>query len=642
MQNSILNSSKMMFKASFCIFSLWAFSFLVNPIAAQYWQQEANYKMKVQLDDQQHQIHGTQEIQYTNHSPDTLYRAFYHLYWNAFQPNSMMDVRSRNLPDPDGRVADRIFHLEDDEIGFQSVESLSQNGKPVDYTMEGTILEVRLSEPIAPGEEVIFQMEFVAQVPKQIRRSGRDNLEGIDYSMSQWYPKLCAYDRMGWHPNPYIAREFYGNWGDFEVEITAPSEFTIAAGAQLLNPESTLPRHGYLNQEQIEKGNFDSEQELISWKFLAENVHDFMWAADKDYQHDIYAADCGVEMHFFYQEDTAYAEQWKQLPRAMNQVFTFVNEHYGEYPYPVYSFIQGGDGGMEYPMGTLITGNRSYGSLVGVSVHELMHSWYQMMLGTDEARFAWMDEGFTSYASAHVMNHLKKIGILKGDPATDPMARSINGYANFMRSNVFEPLSTHSDHYNTNTAYGVASYTGGSVILDQLGYVLGEEVRDRGLLRYFEEWKFKLPTDDDFFRVMENESGIILDWYQQYMVHSTKPLDYAIDTVFAGSSGTEVTLKRVEPMPMPADLLVVTKDGQRYWYNIPLRIMRGHKPIDAFEAEYDSAEVLTDWPWTHPSYTVNLSFSMEEIESITLDPMEQTIDGNRSNNNWPLSDTVEN
>jgi hypothetical protein len=161
-------------------------------------------------------------------------------------------------------------------------------------------------------------------------------------------------------------------------------------------------------------------------------------------------------------------------------------------------------------------------------------------------------------------------------------------------------------------------------------------------LRYFEEWKFKLPTDDDFFRVMENESGIILDWYQQYMVQSTKPLDYAIDTVFAGSSGTEVILNRVEPMPMPADLVVVTKDGQRYWYNIPLRIMRGHKPIDAFEAEYDSAEVLTDWPWTHPSYTVNLPFSMEEIESITLDPMEQTIDGNRSNNNWPLSDTVEN
>src|SRR5690606_33634219 len=143
---------------------------------------------------------------------------FYHLYFNAFQPGSMMDVRSRSLPDPDKRVSDRIFHLKNDEIGYQKVKSLNMNGKPLNFETNETILEVSLIEPILPHGSAVFDMEFEGQVPLQIRRSGRDNDEGVQYSMAQWYPKMCEYDYQGWHANPYVGREFYGIWGDFDVK----------------------------------------------------------------------------------------------------------------------------------------------------------------------------------------------------------------------------------------------------------------------------------------------------------------------------------------------------------------------------------------------------------------------------------------
>jgi len=192
------------------------------------WQQRVSYTMEVEMDEKKHQFEGSQKLVYTNNSPDTLNKVFYHLYFNAFQPNSMMDVRSRNLPDPDRRVRDRIFHLKEDEIGYQKVNSLKQDGKSISYDVEGTVLEVTLATPILPNSTVTFDMEFEAQVPKQIRRSGWKNSEGIEYSMAQWYPKLAEYDYKGWHAHPYIAREFYAPWGDFDVKITMDSKYVIA------------------------------------------------------------------------------------------------------------------------------------------------------------------------------------------------------------------------------------------------------------------------------------------------------------------------------------------------------------------------------------------------------------------------------
>jgi len=599
---------------------------------AQYWQQEAHYQMDVKLTPVTQLIEGTQTLQYTNHSPDTLHRVFFHLYWNAFQPQSMMDVRSRNIADPDPRVGDRISKLRESEIGFMEVLRMSLDGSSCTITEEGTILEVRLPQAIPPQTQVQFDLEFMAQVPLQIRRSGRFNKEGIDYSMAQWYPKICAYDEDGWHANPYVGREFYGTFGSFDVKLQVPTEYTVAATGVLQNPEVTSPHHGYIVKI---GGDNEKPAKTTNWHFVADKVHDFVWAADPDYKHDTYRADCGIDVHYFYQPDTAYAEKWKRLPQVMNRVFTYANEHFGPYPYPTYSFIQGGDGGMEYPMATLITGDRSFPSLVGVSVHELMHSWYQGVVATDEGQYAWMDEGMTTYASAEIMNFLRKEGLIPGAPSEDPHMRRIAGHNRLMQSNIAEPLSTPADHFNTNTAYGIISYTSGAMVVHQLGYIIGEQARDEGLLEYYNRWKFKHPTPRDLFRSMERASGIELHWYYQYIqLMSTKNVNYSIDTLMQAERGAQLSLSNQGLRPMPLDIVILTSDEKKHMVHIPLRVMRGHKDLE--ELGYDSHQAAKPWPWTHPTYDIILPFPVEEIEKIEIDPSRRLGDIDRDDNIWPI------
>ena len=359
------------------------------------WQQGIDYKMDIDFNVKKHQFKGKQIAVYTNNSPDDLNQVFYHLYFNAFQPGSMMDVRSRTISDASSKIGSRIEVLKDNEIGYHKIKSLRQNGKKVKYEVVGTILEVILNEPIQANSSATFEMEFESQVPIQIRRSGRNNKEGVDYSMAQWYPKMCEYDYQGWHANPYIAREFYGIWGDFEVNISIDRTFVVAATGFLENWGNIGA--GYEPEGMAAR---PSKGKKLTWSFKAKNVHDFVWAADPDYKHIKSVRSDGLTVHYFYIDSDQTNVNWPMLPKTIDRAFDFINKKYGKYPYKQYSFIQGGDGGMEYPQATLITGHRSFRSLVGVSVHELMHSWYQMALGTNESLYGWMDEGFTSYSSA--------------------------------------------------------------------------------------------------------------------------------------------------------------------------------------------------------------------------------------------------
>ncbi len=589
-----------------------------------YWQQEAAYTMEIDMNVDTHQFEGTQALVYTNNSPDTLNKVFYHLFFNAFQPGSMMDVRSRTLEDPDRRVRDRIFYLQEDEIGFQKILSLQQDGDDLEYQVSGTVLEVTLNEPILPGETSTFDMEFLGQVPLQIRRSGRDNAEGIDYSMTQWYPKMAEYDYEGWHANPYIAREFHGIWGSYDVKITIDSAYVVAATGYLQNP--TEIGHGYQEAGQRVKR---PRGEKITYHFKAEQVHDFMWAADPDYKHTTAQVPDGPKLHFFYQTDTL-AENWEKLPEFTVKAFQYMNEHFGKYPYNKYSVVQGGDGGMEYPMATLITGHRSLRSLVGVTVHELIHSWFQMLLGTNESLYPWMDEGFTTYATNRTMAHLF------GGSGRQVQAGSYGGYFALVESGKEEPMTTHSDHYSTNRAYGLASYSKGAVFLEQLSYVIGQEAFERGMKRYFNEWKFKHPNPTNFKRIMEKESGIELDWYHQYFVNTTRTIDYGIKSVEDKGESTHVTLERIDKMPMPLDVLVTYKNGEQELFYIPLRIMRGEKANDT---DY-SRTLMQDWPWVFPTYLMIVPRNVDEIESIEIDPSGRMADINRSNNSYPGSESI--
>jgi len=614
--------------------TLAVFTFQFSHAQPDRWQQRAEYKMDIDFDVATHQFAGKQTLKYYNNSLDDLNNVFYHLYLNAFQPGSMMDIRNQTLPDADRRVAGRIGALTPEQIGFTNVLSLKQNGKEVKFEIVGTILEVALNEPIKSGGSATFEMEFRSQVPVQIRRNGRDNKEGISYSMSQWYPKMCEYDYQGWHANPYIGREFHGIWGDFDVNITIDRNYIVGGTGYLQNPQGI----GYGYEKKGSAVN-RPDGDKLTWKFTAPNVHDFVWAADPDYKHTSFERD-DLTMHFLFQPGEATDDNWARLPSIMDKAFDFINKTYGKYPYKQYSFIQGGDGGMEYPMATLITGERSLNSLVGVSVHELMHSWYQMILGTNEALYAWMDEGFTSYASAEVMNYLTKEGLLPGrEISENPHFGSTSGLTRWAKSGYDEALITHADHFNRNQAYGVAAYTKGSVYLNELNYIVGKENFDQAMLTYYNTWKFKHPNPNDFIRIMEKQSNLELDWFDEYFVKTTKYPDYKVANVSKGDGKKKIkiTLEKLGIMPMPIDLTVTYKNGDTELYTIPLRIMRGEKTMDGGK----KLMVLEDWPWVNPTYELELDGKLKKIKSVEIDASKRMIDMNYEDNSWSAGEKKE-
>ena len=574
-----------------------------------YWQQRVEYKININFDHENHQFLGDQNLIYYNNSEDTISKVFFHLYFNAFQPGSMMDVRSRSLPDPDRRVMDRISKLNEDEIGFHEIKKIQQNGKDLKYHEQGTILEVELIDPLLPDESTEFYMEYFSQVPVQIRRSGRNNKEGIDYSMAQWFPKIAEYDRKGWHAHPYIAREFYAPWGDFDVSISIDKNYIVAAT-------------GILESKVKEKNNY-------IWNFKAKNVHDFVWAADPDYVHDILKVDSeNLELHFYYLEtNDDMVKNWKRLQQDASKAFKFMNKIFGKYPYTKYSIIQGGDGGMEYPMATLITGERSYPSLLSVTIHEALHSWYQMLIGTNESYLAWMDEGFTSFAQnitqIYLFNDIYKLDLV------NPLRRSYERYYNFIKTGLEEPLSTHSDHFSTNQAYGVGSYTKGAMFLMQLGYIIGEDILFKALKRYYNEWKFKHPDEYDFIRIMEKESGMELDWYIDYWIKTTHTIDYSLEIKEENENEILVSVNRIGKMPMPIEIEVVYEDSSKKIFYIPLSIMRGDKTHDSSKLEY---KLLDDWEWVNNTYEINFNNKNKKIKKIEINPSGKMADIDQSNN----------
>lgn len=580
-----------------------------------YWQQKADYEMDIDFDVTKHQFKGKQKITYYNNSPDTLYKVFYHLYFNAFKKGSVMDNRSQNIKDPDKRLS-KIEFMDAEDAGYQKVNSLTQNGKPLKFEEVGTILEVELSKPIAPGKKAVFEMDFEAQVPLQTRRSGRMNAEGIDYSMSQWYPKMAEYDEHGWHAHEYIGREFYGIWGDFEVNISIDSSYVIGGTGYLQNPQEI--GHGYENPDKKIKRK---EGEKLTWEFKAPNVHDFVWAADPDYTVESHKCENGVLLYFVYQPDSLNNTTWPKLGKYMEQSLNWMNSNYGVYPYKQYSFIQGGDGGMEYPMATLITGKRKLSSLVGVSVHEMNHSWFQGVLAFNESYYSWMDEGFTTYSSEEVMRHIG----FKTDK--EPLFwNGYNGYLSLEEDGEGEPLNTHADFFHSNRAYGISAYNKGGVFLHQLRYIVGEENFRNGMQRFFNEWQFKHPTPIHLKRAMEKTSGLELDWYFEQFINTTNTIDYAVTSFYTTNEASYINIKRKGRMMMPIEVLVKYADGSSDFLYIPLVLMRGEKT--SFK---EKVKTLADWDWTNPFYTIKLD-NTKEVAGIYIDPFYYLADTNRDNN----------
>lgn len=593
-----------------------------------YWQQQADYVMEIDVDVKKFQYKGKQKLTYTNHSPDTLNVVFYHLYYNAFQPGSEMDARLQTIADPDRRMTinlgskeapqyqSRIAQLTPSEIGYIRVKSMQQDGVSVEHQTEGTILKVTLHKPILPHSTTIFEMEYEAQIPVMIRRSGRNNPDGVALSMAQWYPKMAAYDHRGWHPNEYIGREFYGVWGNFDVKITIDKNYILGGSGYLQNANEI--GFGY----QDEGVNVPTKKgKTKTWHFIAPNVHDFTWAADPHFIHEKIELPNNKTFHFLYKK---HAENWKKMQPELVKTFALFNKIVGEYPWQQYSFIQGGDGGMEYAMCTLVAGGENYNSLLGTSIHELAHAWFQHLLATDEASYAWMDEGFTSFIEELAMHT-----VVHPTSEAIPFQGAYRSYYRLVASGLEEPATTHADRYHQNFPYSVMAYSKGLLFLTQLGYIIGEPQLMKTLQQFYKDFAFKNPHPIDFIRTAEKVSGLQLRWFLNEFIETTNTVDYAVDKVVAQGKKTQITLRRIGRLPMPVDLFIIGKDASKTYCYIPLRMQFGQK-----ENPYKNytQKIFPAWGWAHPTYTFEVEIPLSEIQTIVIDPNEITVDINKKNN----------
>lgn len=605
------------FLLTFVIISngLFAQTIPVNHSFSTYWQQKADCKMDIDIDTKKFQYRGKQTLTYTNNSPDDLDEIYYHLYYNAFQPGSEMDLRLQTISDPDGRMVNvtkdiskpnyesKIAILKPDEIGFIKVNNLTQNGIPLHFKVEGTVLEVNLAKIIKSGETCVFEMEFEAQIPKMIRRGGRNSDDGVSLSMTQWYPKIAVYDSEGWHTDPYIMREFYGEWGNYDVTLHLDKKYVVAGTGYLQNPQEV--GCGYENPNltlQI------PPSDKKTWHFFAPNVHDFTWVGDPDYQHDTLMTKDGITLHFLYKNN---GQNWKDLQPYAVKTMEFYNNLLGKYPYQQYSVIQGGDGGMEYGMCTLISGGKRLNGLISAMIHEMGHAWFQFSLANNETKHPWMDEGFTTFVET-----LAKQNIHFNLPDF-PFQEEYEAYFYMVHSEQEEPLTTHSDRYFTNTSYGINAYYKGSVFLGQLSYLIGWENLMQTLKEYYRQWSGKHPTPTDFIRVAEKVSGLHLDWYLNEFIQTTHTVDLGVQIV----SDYGVEISRIGEIPMPVDIEIIFEDDSKQNYYIPLNIMRGEKPTEAI--------VLKDWGWAQTKYFFKTD---KKIKSVQLDTSKFMADIDRSNN----------
>lgn len=586
-----------------------------------YYQQFAKYKMEIDVNAANFTYTGKQSIAYTNNSPDELRTVYFHLYWNAFKSGSMMDERvTAQGSAGDSRLQQngisRLASIPKEEEGAQNIKWIRQDGKNLKFEIQETIMKVTLAEPLQPNSSTIFSMEWDAVIPKQIRRSGRNNREGIDMTMTQWFPKIAEYDYDGWATFDYIGREFHAPFADFDVTIKIDRNYVIGAGGTLQNPEEVK---GY----SASIGRADANGKA-TWKWTAKNMLDFAWAADPDYSVESFEVLDGPKVYYVYQKSdkTAYWEQSKPL---IQKFFQIMNSRFGRYPYPSYSFVQGGDGGMEYGMTTMILGEaKSLEGLVGLMVHEGAHSWFQQVLATNESTKPWMDEGFTSYAESLVMHQL----FPPKEPQPNPFVSSLNSYIRFTKTGKEAPAGWLADHHDGGSPYSIASYVKGETFLIQLGYIVGEQKMQLIMQEFFNQWKMKHPTDRDFLHTAQKLSGMDLKWFHHYWINTTKTIDYAIENVEYGPSETVITLANKGSVPMPVDFSVMLKDKTAVHYQIPLNMTREWKKEDIT----GPFKTLAYWPWTRQKYTVKIPYRKDQISVLGIDFTRRLADVNPEDN----------
>jgi hypothetical protein len=587
-----------------------------------YWQQSADYRLQAELNPVSKRLTGTGVVTYYNRSPDTLQEVYLHLLQNIFAPNS------RHNTD----VPWSVEGIELSRVAAQGQELKASNREGPGYEVNGTIMRIRLPKPLPPGGSAAFDFAWKLRIPPDgAPRGGQD---GEVFYINYWYPQMAVYDDInGWQIDQYLGNaEFYMGYGNYDVALTVPAGWLVDATGRLQNPTEVLSPQtiARLDSATSAKGIVrvvtDSDREVgrsttagtngkLTWRFKAENVRDVAWGTSSRYLWDATNAAVGdangdnrpdtAAIYAFYRPEQR-VNHWDQSARYSRYSIEFFSRYLSPYPWPHMTAMDGPTscGGMEYPMMTCIGGQWDTLGLYEVTTHELGHMWFPMMVGSDEKRYAWMDEGLTQFDQSQSMD-----AFFKG---FDDEERNRRNYLDFAQSGNEVELMHHGDRYPTYNSYGVASYYKPATILVALRGVLGRDTFHKAYTEYIRRWAYKHPSPYDFFHTFENVSGRDLSWFWRTWFFETWRLDQAIDTVVPVGDSLEISIENRGRAPMPVLLAVTRTNGQVQRLTIPVDVWFGG-------ARRHSVRVARE----------------PAVKRVEIDPDKAFPDLNRGNQVWP-------
>ena len=579
-----------------------------------YWQQRADYRIWATLDVEKAELSGEETIRYRNNSPSALPYLWLHLEQNMCAPGSI----TNQLNQPPLVFLGSTFDFSCK--GFSGGITLSRvrgGGQELRYTITGTTMQIQLPAPLAPG--ATLELEIAWRFPVPDYGGGRMGRDGSLFEIAQWYPRMAVYDDVrGWNHEPYIgAGEFYLEYGSFEVALTVPAGYVVAATGQLMNPAEVLTpaqreRLAVASRsdtaiaiirpdeagDPAKTGPAGSGQ--LTWRFTADSVRDFAFAAAPNFRWDA-SGYRGILVHTYYRPSAAL---WTEANRMVREAVKYYSEQWYPYPYSHISSIEGPIEGMEYPMMTFDPSGPTRQDLHWVLAHELGHQWVPMIVGSNERLYPWMDEGFNTFIDlANAAQYFA--GTAYGDSIE---WNSLRIYPEHAIPGQEQPLI--SRPVEVRDLFWVG-YQKPALMMQQLRYeVLGKERFDFAFREYLSAWAFKHPTPADFFRLMRDASGMDLDWFWRGWVLTTARLDQAVDSVRSGGGMTRVYLSNRASMVMPLELRITRAGGATDTIRLPVEM------------------------WNQGSHFVH-TIAGGRITRVEVDPRRALPDIRRGNNTWP-------
>ncbi len=620
-----------------------------------YWQQDVSYKIDATINDKTDIIDGKEKLVYTNNSPDTLRFVFFHLYQNAFQPESFAaELYEQN------NYHNEFGKYEKQKLGT-SIEQLSSDGILLKTELENTVLKVYLNTPLAPGNKVEFNIDFKTYFDSgSIRRRMKLYRAGNykHYNGVHWYPRICVYDRkFGWSTDQHLGKEFYGNFGTFEVNLSFPNHYVVDATGTLQNSDEVMPDS---LRKKLDLKNFidnpwnSRASEIIipdgtykTWSYYAENIHDFAFTADPSYRIDE-AEWNGIKVIALVQE--GHASGWKNAAEYGAKILKVYSENVGMYEWPRVILADAQDG-MEYTMLTL-DGERDpdYRDLFA---HEIGHQWFYGMVASNETYRATLDEGFAQFINVMALDSIDGPYPVKNKSASAyhnryriPTTNLYNrNYYSYMRDAILHKdvtVNRHSDHFNGGVrhegGYNLVYYKP-AVMLHNLRYVLGDSLFSAAFKNYFNQWKFAHPYEEDFRNSIIQFTGVDLNWFFDQFMDTNEHIDYAIKRIKKlRDDNYQVIIKRKGEMQMPIDLTVYSKDGTVNNYYIPNTWFEK-------QTEATTLKRWIGWDNIHQTYTANV-IAPGGIERVVIDTTQKLADINMRNNvrpypiNWSFDSQV--